>query len=126
SLRRAFSSCGDRIQSPCRLAPHTSNSTYCEVRRSVPRRVQSASRQFVILRKSATRAGSRSSHRISRVPRNVVTVAEWQPQQIRPARQILSAHLAQEVFSDYVQYLCPMDQAGAEGVVCKTIPNTSS
>ena len=55
-----------------------------------------------------------------------MTVAEWQPQQIRPARQILSAHLAQEVFSDYVQYLCPMDQAGAEGVVCKTIPNTSS
>ena len=37
-------------------------------------------------------------------------------------RQIVSSRLAQEAFSNYLQYLCPVDQAGAEGVVCKTHP----
>ena len=36
--------------------------------------------------------------------------------------QTISSHLAQEAFSDYLRYLCPVDQAGAEGVVCRTHP----
>jgi hypothetical protein len=38
------------------------------------------------------------------------------------ARQILSSHLAQEAFSDYLQYVCPVDQAGTEGDLCRTHP----
>jgi hypothetical protein len=40
------------------------------------------------------------------------------------ARQldILSSRLAREAFSDYLQYVCPVDQAGSGGDVCRTHP----
>jgi hypothetical protein len=34
----------------------------------------------------------------------------------------LSSHLAQEAFSDYLQYVCPMDQARTDGDECRTHP----
>lgn len=36
--------------------------------------------------------------------------------------EILSSHLAQEAFSDYLQYVCPVDQAGTDGDACRTHP----
>jgi hypothetical protein len=38
------------------------------------------------------------------------------------AGQILSSRLAQEAFSDYLQYVCPVDEAGSDGQVCRTHP----
>jgi hypothetical protein len=38
------------------------------------------------------------------------------------ARQILSSRLAEEAFSDYLQYVCPMNQAGTDEDVCRTHP----
>ena len=35
---------------------------------------------------------------------------------------ILSSRLAEEAFSDYLQYVCPVDQAGTGGDVCRTHP----
>jgi hypothetical protein len=36
--------------------------------------------------------------------------------------QILSSRLAREVFSDYLQYVCPVDKAGTDGEACRTHP----
>ena len=36
--------------------------------------------------------------------------------------QILSSRLAREVFSDYLQYVCPVNQAGTDEDVCRTHP----
>ena len=36
--------------------------------------------------------------------------------------QILSSRLAREAFSDYLQYVCPVDQAGSDANVCRTHP----
>jgi len=36
--------------------------------------------------------------------------------------QILSSRLAREAFSDYLQYVCPVDQAGTDGDACRTHP----
>jgi hypothetical protein len=38
------------------------------------------------------------------------------------ARQILSSHLSEEAFSDYLQYACPVNQAGTDEDVCRTHP----
>jgi hypothetical protein len=40
----------------------------------------------------------------------------------RSQPNILSRHLAEEAFSDYLQYVCPEDQAGSDGDVCRTHP----
>jgi len=36
------------------------------------------------------------------------------------ARHILSSHLAEEAFSDYLRYVCAVNQAGADQDVCRT------
>ena len=36
--------------------------------------------------------------------------------------EILGAHLAEEAFSDYLQYVCPVNQAGTDEDVCRTHP----
>jgi hypothetical protein len=38
------------------------------------------------------------------------------------AGQVLSLRLAHEAFSDYLQYVCPVDQAGTDADVCRTHP----
>ena len=38
------------------------------------------------------------------------------------ARHILSSHLAEEAFADYLQYVCPVNQAGTDEDVCRTHP----